>query len=257
MITSRRFRCKLPPLLLACALPLGAADDAMDRVGKIAIEWVKTRTETVRLETEWANQRELMLATTKAIEDRAELAEAGVEQLKAKTAQDRTELGALEDRNAAAEKGYAAATARLQATSRNLVALRPLLPPRLQAALELPYRSLQDPELPAGDRMQHAMTILGRCLQFNRVVTTGEEVLALPGESAPKALEVIYWGLSHGYALDRPAGKAWVGSPGSQGWQWEARPEAAGDIARLIAMANDKADPAFVVVPARLAHPSR
>ncbi|MES1167858.1 MAG: hypothetical protein ABUL61_01680, partial [Oleiharenicola lentus] len=85
-------------------------------------------------------------------------------------------------------------------------------------------------------------------------ITAGDEVLTPAGEAAPKSLEVIYWGLSHGYALDRAAGKAWLGSPGPQGWQWEARPEAAKDVARLIAIASDKADPDFVVVPARLSH---
>lgn len=250
----------LHPLLLTClagSLPSEAADDPVDKVGKVAVEWVKTRTETVRLETEWSSQRELLQATIKAMEERARLAEESVELVKARTAQDRAEIEAIENRNDAAEKNHAAAAAHLQDTTRNLLGLRSSLPPRLLAALELPYKSLQDPALPASERFQHTLTILNRCLQFNRVVTTGEEVLTLPGESAPKALEVIYWGLSHGYALDRPAGKAWVGVPGPQGWEWEARPEAAGDLARVLAMTADKADPAFVMMPGKIAHPNR
>jgi hypothetical protein len=65
---------------------------------------------------------------------------------------------------------------------------------------------------------------------------------------------VIYWGLSHGYALDVVGGKAWYGSPGPQGWQWAACPGAAKQVAQLIAIYNDKAGPDFVAVPIRLGH---
>ena len=135
-----------------------------------------------------------------------------------------------------------------------LIRLRPSLPPRLSESLELPYRSLTGSELALGDRMQLTMTVLNRCLQFNRIVSQGEEVLAIAGEAGPKSLEVIYWGLSHGYALDRAAGKAWLGSPGPQGWHWETRPEAARAVAELIAVYSGKADPGFAAVPAQLGH---
>jgi hypothetical protein len=104
--------------------------------------------------------------------------------------------------------------------------------------------------------MQMVMTILNRCAQFNRTVTCDEEVLTIAGEPGSKSLAVIYWGLSHGYALDRAAGKAWLGAPGPGGWQWTPAPEAARQVAALIAVHNDKAEPEFVAVPAQLAHPS-
>ena len=65
---------------------------------------------------------------------------------------------------------------------------------------------------------------------------------------------MIYWGLSHGYALDRIAGKAWLGSPGADRWEWQPRPEAAKAVAQLIAANSDKADPAFISVPLQLKH---
>jgi len=237
-------------------LPVGlwAADDAVDKVGKVATEWVKTRAETVRMETEWTSQRALMLSMVDALGQRTKVIEEKMEHAKARTAQDREELETLGKKNDRASAVLQASEGRLQEAAKQLLALRPSLPPRLSAALDLAYKSIGDPALSVGDRMQHTMTILNRCMQFNRAITTGDEVLTPPGEAAPKSLEVIYWGLSHGYALDRAAGKAWLGSPGPQGWQWEARPEAARDVARLIAIAADKADPDFVMVPAKLSH---
>lgn len=236
---------------------LNAADDPVDQVGKLATEWVKTRSETVHLETEWASQQSLMESMVDALDQRTHIIEGKTEHLKAKTEQDREELGGLEIKNNQASVGLQASEARLKQTTAQLLALRPSLPPRLSAALDLPYKSLTDPGLSVGDRMQHTMTILNRCMQFNRVVTSVEEVLTPGGESAPKSLEVIYWGLSHGYALDRAAGKAWLGSPGPAGWAWEPRPEALKDVVRLLAIATDKADPDFVLVPAKLNHSNR
>jgi len=236
---------------------LFAADDAVDKVGKVATEWVKTRAETVRLETEWSGQQSLMQSMVDALGQRAQIIEEKMEHTKAMTAQDREELGTLEKKNQLASAGLEASETRLKEMANSLLALRPFLPPRLSAALDLPYKSIGDPALSVGDRMQHTMTVLNRCMQFNRIVTASDEVLKLAGEAAPKSLEVIYWGLSHGYALDRTAGKAWLGSPGPQGWQWEARPDVAKEVAKLIAIATDKADPDFIVVPARLSHASR
>ena len=161
-------------------------------------------------------------------------------------------------RNRAATEELKAAEARLAAVTTRLIALRPNLPPRLSDALEMAYRSLADPARPLGDRLQVASNVLNRCAQFNRLVTAGEEVLTLEGMPAPKSLETLYWGLSHGYALDRHTHQAWLGSPGPAGWRWEARPDAAEGVSRLLAVARDQANPEMVAVPAALprAHPT-
>ena len=241
----------------ASALSLQGADDPIDKVGKLASEWVRTRSETVRLETEWAGQQQMLEAMINAVEERVKITETNLEEIKGKTAQERAELDTLEAKNKVAEKNLAQLDERLKATIKGLMDLKPSLPPRLQVALDLPYKSLSNPDLAVGDRVQHTVTILNRCVQFNRIVTSGEDVLTMPGESGPKSLEVVYWGLSHGYALDRAAGKAWLGAPGSSGWQWEPRPEAAAQVSRLISMATDRGDPEFVIVPAKLQHLTR
>jgi len=232
----------------------GAGPDPIETVGKAATEWVKTRAETVRLESDWATQRELLESTVNALNERAGRLEDQRDNLQAKMAKDRSELEALQTKNKAAADGLQAIGARLKAVGESLIQLRPSLPPRLSAALELPYRSLAGSELGLAERMQVTMTVLNRCAQFNRIVTGGEEVLTIDGESGAKSFEVIYWGLSHGYALDRADGKAWLGSPGPQGWRWEACPNAARQVAELIAIYNDKTEPVFVAVPAKLGH---
>ena len=238
--------------LIVLPLNLVGEPDPIEAMGKNAGEWVKTRAETVRLQDEWSAQRGLLESTVHAVEERANSLEVRRDELKARTAQEREELATQEAKNQAMATGFQATEARLKSLDEKLLRLRPALPPRLAAALELPYRSLAGPALPLGERMQLTMTVLNRCVQFNRVVTHGEEVIKLPGESVERSLEVIYWGLSHGYALDRAAGRAWLGSPGPSGWQWEPRPDAAKSVATLLAIADDKEEPEFVTVPAQM-----
>jgi hypothetical protein len=94
------------------------------------------------------------------------------------------------------------------------------------------------------------MTVLNRCAQFDRSIVLGEDVVSPDGGAPAKSLEVIYWGLSHGYALDRAGGQAWVGAPEDGRWRWESKPDAFKGVAQLLAIANDKADPEMVIVPA-------
>lgn len=210
------------------------------------------RAETVRLETDWASDQVLLKTTITALTERAQLVEERRDELKAKTAEERAEIEELTLKRKIAADELAIVEERLKTLSTQLIQLRPTLPPRLSDALEMSFRSLADSDVSVGERMQFAMTVLNRCAQFNRSINHGAEVLTLEGESGAKSLEVIYWGLSHGYALDPAAGKAWFGSPGADGWKWEPRPDAAGHVAELIAIHTDKADPAFVSAPAQV-----
>ena len=244
-------------IICAAFLPLRIlAADSIESVEKAATEWVKTRTETARLDSEWASQQGLLQSTVNALSERAQTLEEKRDALKARTAKDRDEIDTARNKNQTAAAEIQAAGAHMNELRDRLIQLRPSLPPRLSEALELAYRSLAATDLGPSERMQATMTVLNRCVQFNRIITSSDDVLTIEGESGAKSYETIYWGLSHGYALDRAAGKAWLGSPGPKGWRWEARPEAVRQVVGLIAVFKDKAEPGFTPVPAKLAHVS-
>jgi FtsZ-binding cell division protein ZapB len=249
-------QCLLPSLFLAAVLGAEPAADPLGPGEKAAGDWIKVRLETSRTEGAWTTERPLLEATINGLKERAQTLEEKSELLRSTTAKDREEIATLEAKNKAAADDLRASESRLQALVGKLVELRPALPPRLSEALELPYRSLAGSGLGSGERMQLAMTVLNRCALFNRTVTCGDEVLTIDGDQGAKSLEVIYWGLSHGYALDRAGGKVWYGAPGPRGWQWEPKPDALGPVEKLIAVYNDKADPDFVAVPATLGQPA-
>jgi hypothetical protein len=251
-LRSLRIRKLLPIILLGAGLGAAPAPDPVEPAEKAASEWIKTRLETTRIETAWTTEKPLLEATVNGMRDRAKDLEDQRDEMKAKSAKDREEIDAIVAKNEAATNDLNAAVANLSHVVDRLIALRPSLPPRLSDALEMSYKSLGNAALGPSERMQTVMTILNRCSQFNRVITNDEEALALDGGTGLRSLEVVYWGLGHGYALDRPGGKAWYGAPGPHGWAWEPLQGGAEQVAHLIAMCNDKADPEFVAVPARL-----
>jgi hypothetical protein len=241
-------------ILLACLFSLRAAGatDPIGEVGKTASDWVKARAESVRIENAWTQDRALLTSTITGLKERAARLQDRHDHLLASTAEERAELAALSAKLAESRESLHATEGRLLALTEKVTRLRPFLPPRLSDALEMSYRSLGGKEASPSERMQLVMTVLNRCAQFNLAITHGEEVLTLEGEPGPKAVDVIYWGLSHGYALDRAGGKAWFGTPGTERWQWEPLPGAAPAVADLMAIRLDQADPRLVSIPARL-----
>jgi hypothetical protein len=234
-----------------CAVPLAAADpDPVETVEKAAAEWVKVRAETTRIQSEWTSQHALLESLVNGLTERAQTLETKRDYLTAKTAKDREELATLAATNQGAVTAISQVETQLKAVDARLLQLRPALPPRLSAALDLPYRSLAAKELTVSERMQYTMAILNRSTLFNRSITCEEELLTLDGKA--QLVEAIYWGLSHGYALDRTTGRTWYGSPGPEGWHWEALPDATSAVTRLIAIYRSKAEPDFVAAPARL-----
>lgn len=235
-------------------MPLQAGTP-LDDVQKAATEWTQVRAETVRIESDWAWQKSFMQSTLDALQERVRQLEEQRTALEVKTAGARRETEDLVARRKAMAAAAAEAAQQLKELDERLARMRPWLPPRLSVALELPYRSLVATELPLAERMQHTMTILNRCVHFNRTIAKGEEMIVPPGGEA-KLMEVVYWGLSHGYALDRVAGVAYAGAPAEGGWRWTAAPELAGAVSRLIAVAADKTEPEFVTTPVQPSEPA-
>ncbi len=228
---------------------------ALDTVEKSAADWLKVRAETSRLETDWSTQRPLLESMARGLAERAQSLESRRDLLMAKTAKDREEQAQAEAANALVTETLKNTEAQLQVLTKSLLELRRRLPPRLSSALEVSFKSLKAPELTVGERMHLAVTVLNRCLQFNRGVTVEDEILTFDGTSGAKEAEVVYWGLSNAYALDRPAGKVWLGVPATEGWRWEPMSDGVEKVEKLIAIYRGKAEPEFVQIPARIQDP--
>lgn len=245
----------LAALLLGAALAPASPGAPLDEVQKTVAEWVRVRAETARIEDDWTWQRTLMQSTLDALQERTRELEAKRAELEARTADERRDAADLMARRRELRDAQAQAEHHLRLLAERLARMRPWLPPRLSAALELPYRSLARPEADAGERMHYALVILNRCIQFNHTVSADEEMIAA-ANGEKRLMDVVYWGLSHGYALDRSAQQAYLGTPAERSWAWTALPGMAPQVARLIDASLDKATPAYVILPAQAGHPA-
>lgn len=232
-----------------------AAADSIESVEEAASEWARIRSEAVREEANWRWEQSFLEASLAALTERARRLEEKRDFLDASTAKLRdshVERGVeIEEALAVVTRGKAHG----EDLSRQLIDLRPWLPPRLSQALEYAYRSLEDPSLSVGERLQTVSSVFNRCTRFNHAITYAEEMLDPDPEGAPRYVSVLYWGLSHGYALDSADGSAFFGAPGPEGWAWESRPEIAAQVSNLMAIFHDRTTPEFVVVPAQLRNP--
>ncbi|MCF3650668.1 DUF3450 family protein [Synoicihabitans lomoniglobus] len=238
--------------LVAALASSSLADTPLNDVQAAASEWARLRSETSRLETEWVAEREVLAASISGLSVQANQLEIERDTLLAQSKTARDEIAQMTADNVALAARIDRAGVNVDALARRLLALRPALPPRLSAALDLPFRSLAGEGLAAAERMRHTMTILNRCNQFNQTFVLSEEILTVTPGSEPRLLEVLYWGLAQACALDRSGGETFMGRPVNGAWTWEPAPDFAGQAARLIDIHQDTIEPAFVMLPAQI-----
>ncbi|MEZ5276922.1 MAG: DUF3450 family protein [Opitutaceae bacterium] len=241
---------------LATLASLGHGEDSLESIEKVARDWAQTRKETVRELDDWRWQKTFLESTREALNRRTRTLEDRREYLLATSSRLRESYVEMGRRNEEAMQVLEEAGGTIDGVIAELKRLRAFLPPRLSSALEYAYQSLEDSSRTLGERMQSVASIFNRCSQFNNAITYAEEVLAMaPGEE-PRYVSVLYWGLSHGYAIDSADGVSYLGSPIESGWTWERRPDIAGAVSRLMSIYHDKAKPDFVPVPVQVSDPA-
>jgi hypothetical protein len=248
---SRWFPCLLLAAVFFPGTPRCEAADVLETAQRTAIEWVKLREETARLENEWAQERDLMQATIPALEARWRMLEEKRKLTEEQTATARREVDDEGAKARALAASLEKSKERLQQASAALLQMRPSLPPRLSRALELPFASLADEALSPAERMRTVITVLDRCAQFNGAITLSEEALVVDG-AGEKVMEVLYWGLARAYAVDRAGKTAYVGRPSDKRWIWEAQPEAVEKISAAMAVYRDQMEPRFLTLPVKM-----
>lgn len=246
-----RFRSWLVPPLLAVSASIASATPLND-VQEAAAEWARLRSETTRLETDWLAERALLDASIGNLEAQADQLELEKEAFIAEAAKATQAVADLTAENQQRAADLQATTNRIAELAVQLAALRPALPPRLSAALDLPFRTIANPDLSPADRMRHTMAILNRCQQFDQTLVLTEEVLAITDGEEPRLLEVVYFGLAQACALDRSAEEAFIGRPVNGVWSWENVPGLAAEAAKLIAVRSDDIPPEFVELPLQI-----
>ncbi len=239
-------------ILLSTVTGLHGAE-SLESVQESARKWVDLRLETSRLEADWAWQKELLQSMEDTLGLKVRQLEEKEALLQARTASQSEQVEKSREQASQLRIELEEVEGHIQVIVEDLQNVRAFLPPSLSNSLELAYTSLNEPGLSLGEKMQLVVTVLNRCQQFNGMISYREEIV--PTQDKEKVLSVIYWGLSHAYALDRKTGDTFLGKPAEEGWTWIPRPGMKSEVSRLISIFNEEIDPELVKAPVQVNPP--
>lgn len=103
----------------------------------------------------------------------------------------------------------------------------------------------------AAERMQNVVAMLNEADRFNSAITLTVE-LRKDAEGKDRQVQTIYLGLGQAYFADEKGAIAGTGVPGTDGWTWEAKPELAEKIRRVIDIYENRRPAEFVPVPVNI-----
>jgi hypothetical protein len=239
--------------LCLIALPLNASDTGkIVSTQNVVTEWARVRQEKIRMESQWESEKSLIASLVTAMESRLEALNSEKRVLVSKARAHEESQAELAGKNEEVKSRLKEAEDQLVKCGEKLLQLRPNLPPRLSRGLEMAFRSLGSSQESISERSQTLAEILNRCAQFDQSITSGEESLGGAQGAEERLIEVVYWGSSCAYGLDRASGKTYVGRPGKVQWEWMEKAGIGDAVAALLAQMRDKADPAFVELPVEL-----
>ena len=122
-----------------------------------------------------------------------------------------------------------------------LKTLFPRLPKPLADKLKMIMDRLPDDSkktsLGIAARMQAVIAMITEIQRFDRVVTTGEELMNL-SDGETREIYTIHFGLGASYFMTSDSTEGGIGIPAENGWQWESRPQLVSSIQRAIALAS-------------------
>lgn len=241
---------------LCAAVSASAQTDATIESTRTALEkWVETRRIISQEKRDFALSREML-------NERIGLVQREIASLKDKIAEAEASIAQADERRGemiAENERYKAETeslgAVLNALETRTKEMNVRLPEPLRQRIKpLSQRLPEDPEqtkLSIAERFQNVVGILNEVNKFNRDITVTSEVRAVPDGSSME-VTVLYAGLGQAFYVGANDTIAGIGTATEQGWQWQPKNEAAGQIADAIAILKNEEVASFILLPVTL-----
>lgn len=254
-------RILLSSLAIAVASPLLAQEPAITPTQELRTsvrEWVETMRKKQVEENDWARDKEVLTnyreGLAKEIDDLTQqIADAKLR--KAGADQESFQQSAERDSYTAAKHELSATIRRLEET---LAAKLPLFPapllaePKVSQGIEDLQRDLKLPEEKRNDgvskRLLNVINLLTEAEKFQQTVHLRPE-LRKDSTGREFNMQVIYFGLACGYAVNEDGSFALAGRPSANGWIFQPRQDLTKHIQALIKSTTGDQDAAFINLP--------
>ena len=255
------FRLHVTCILLCAYLGVQVAsgESVRDLEGLVA-QWVELRSQIASEQQAWAEQkRHLERGTALLRKEADELARDMAESrdVIAILDEQRTELQETRDE---LHQTLQALQPALESAEKALLKARNTLPASLGSGLmdamaRLPETPEQASLGTVARRMQLVMAIYTEMEKLQNNYHWVKEVINVGGGRRTE-VEILYVGLSCGFAVSADGGWAAIGRPGPEGWTWEPRPSLGPEVRKAIDVLNRRRTPELVSLPLRISVPA-
>lgn len=243
---------------VCCALLMvsGRASAATNDTQKTDVElfqqqvkqWLALKSACASEASDWRTTEQRMQEEVRLLELRRDQLEQEKKRLDETLASRDTEQESLLKNVDATQRALQSLEALPNEWEHTLQALYRRIPAPLQEELQM------DADVPGGtdwtvsQRLRRLLDLYGRIEQLQQQVHVVTEVMEVrPGES--REVDVMYLGISAGYAVARDGTWAAVGRPGTEGWQWSAAEGKADIIRQAMRVCANEEPPELVRLP--------
>jgi hypothetical protein len=150
------------------------------------------------------------------------------------------------------EKALGASQLVLEPIEMDLKKWETKLPSSLAKTLERQFEKLNQGSIRSvSQRLQTIIGLYSKIEGYHKSINRTKEVLK-DNQGKIREVDVLYIGLAVGYALSVDGKMAGIGTPGLNGWQWQWRPQLAGQIKRAMNYYSHNQIADFVQLPVKL-----
>ncbi len=235
----------LPSLAPAQSTTPADLEAEMDR-------WIALERRTADERNRWRSAKQVLETSLEVLKkERAALQEqAGSNELSATLFKNRLDL--VQRGTESHETAHTRLAAAIDTFEPRLRALLPRLPDPLREKIDPLVRRLAaeagGESSSLSERAQTLVAALSSIDQFNNTLTLRHQ-LRDDGNGRTIDVRVLYWGLTVAYAIDASGRRAWILSPGAEGWTWRPSDGDAVAIAKLLDVHDKQRSPELVVLP--------
>jgi len=248
--------------LTALGLALGAwwaaaAPPGVDGIKSQVREWVTLRGEIGRVRGDWVEEEQLLVAEQRLLVRRADDLRGQLDESEREKADAVAAMGQAKADCMTADESLSGLLDAVRHAEAHMRSCRRRLPPLLQDQLTASFAALElsdadgEPRRVA-ERLQVVAALYAELQRLAKGVHTGK-MLMTDAAGDTREMEVLFVGLTVGYAVSLDNTRAASGRPAARDWTWQWDAALAPAVRDALALARRDRAPALVTLPMRTA----
>ncbi len=231
--------------------PVFAQQAEVDRLNGLTDRWIELELERAEAWNAWKAQKQIFEIHLAALEDQKKALEAEITEVVNQNDNREAEVESLDAAIAEQREFLQSLESALPGLESDTIGAVGVFPPPLREELagqiDGVRRAIDGETTALSRRIQWLLTIVTTAERFNNTLTLSSEIRDIGDRQAQ--IQVLYWGLASGFAVQEQLGKAWILSPAREGWEWAEADEHVREIADLIRIFEKRKEPGIIMLP--------